>query len=218
MRRLKPRSDLNLIAKIAQNRLKAVSVLAIIGDVFMLLSGGEGLVTREPAFAFAYSLILFSSVSALVGHLVLFLWGKGARDESIAHGVHHAEASFLMKPFLPWRYPLDSALFIWLLAGLSYTASGIVKADPALLFMGLTHVAACSIGWLFPKEKTLFGFKGIQLTSILYLLSTVCTFWAAWTLGSVFIFIAACAYSACNIILYTVNKEDQSAYTQQHES
>ncbi len=201
-----------------KNRLKAVSVLAIIGDIFMGLTGGEGLVVRDPAFAFAYSLILFSSAAALFGHLVLFLWGKGARDDALAHGTHYAEASFLMRPLLPWRYPLDSALFIWLLAGLSYTSSGILKADPALLFMGLTHVCACTIGWLMPKEKTLFGFKGIQMTSILYLLSTVCTFWAAWTLGSVFIFIAACAYSACNIILYTVNKEDQSAYTQQHES
>lgn len=209
---------MNLIAKIAQNRLKAVSVLAIIGDIFMGLSGGEGLVARDPAFVFAYSLILFSGASALLGHLVLFVWGKGARDEAIAHTEHYAEASFMLKPFLPWRYPLDSALFIWLLAGLSYTASGIVKGDTALLFMGLAHVTACSIGWLLPKDKTMFGFSGIQMTSILYLLSTVCTFWASWTLGSVFIFIAACAYCACNIVLYTVNKENQSAYTQQHET
>lgn len=209
---------MNLIAKIAQNRLKAVSVLAIIGDVFMGLTGGEGLVARDPAFVFAYSLILFSGASALIGHLVLFLWGKGARDDAIAHGTHMTEASIMVKPLLPWRYPLDSALFIWLLAGLSYTAAGIVKSDPALLFMGLMHVMACSIGWLLPKDRTLFGFTGIQITSILYMLSTVGTFWASWTLGSVFIFIAACAYSACNIILYTVNKENQSAYTQQYET
>lgn len=209
---------MKIIAKIAQNRLKAVSVLAIIGDIFMGLTGGEGLVTRDTAFTLTYSLILFSSLSALAGHLVLFLWGKGARDEAIPHGEHYAEARIIIKPFLPWHYPLDSALFIWLLAGFSYTTAGILKADPALLFMGLAHVSACGIGWLLPKDKTIFNFTGIQITSLLYLLSTVCTFWAAWTLGSAFIFIAAVAYGACNIVLYTVNKENQSAYTQQHEA
>lgn len=208
---------MNLIAKIAQNRLKAVSVLAIIGDIFMGLTGGEGLVVRDSAYMFAYSLILGSGAAALLGHLVLFLWGKGARGDTPAHVTAYTDASILIKPFQPWRYPLDSALVIWLMAGLSYTAAGLVKADPALLFMGLTHVAACSIGWLFPKDKTVAGFNGIQMTSILYLLSTVSTFWASWTLGSVFIFIAACAYTACNVILYTVNKENQSSYTQQHE-
>ncbi len=209
---------MNLIAKIAQNRLKAVSVLAIIGDVFMGLTGGEGLVARDDAFVFAYSLILTASTAALLGHLVIFLWGKGARDNTIKHAADHKEPPIILKPFMPWRYPLDSALFIWLLAGIAYTTAGGVKADPALLFMGLTHVSAGAIGWLLPKDKTIAGFSNIQLTSILYQLSTVCTFWAAWTLGSVFIFVAACAYSACNIILYTVNKENQSTYTQQHEA
>lgn len=209
---------MNLIGKIAQNRLKAVSVLAIIGDVFMGLSGGEGLLTRDSADMTVYSLILGAGASALLGHLVLFLWGKGARDGGLARGADYAEAPIALKPMLPWRYPLDSALFIWLLAGMAYTAAGLAKADPALLFMGLTHVTACTIGWLLPKDRRFAGFNGIQMTSILYLLSTVCTFWASWTLGSAFILIAACAYTACNVILYTVNKENQSAYTQQHEA
>ncbi len=209
---------MNLIARIAQNRLKAVSVLAIIGDVFMGVSGGEGLVVRDSVYMIAYSLILSAGVSALIGHLVLFVWGKGARDKSIAHAEYFREPPVIWKPLMPWRYPLDSALFIWLLAGMAYMAAGIVKEDPALLFMGLTHVTACTIGWLYPKDKTFAGFNGIQMTSILYMLSTICTFWASWTLGSVFIFLAACAYCACNIVLYTVNKENQSAYTQQHES
>lgn|GEM_PF-3352153 len=209
---------MDLIGKIKTNRLKAVSVLAVIGDIFMGLAGGEGLVLRDPSHTFAYSLLMISGSCALFGHLMLFVWGKGAEDKAIARaGSHKAEPPILLKPLWPWRYPLDGALFAWLLAGISYTVSGILMDDMALLFMGVTNVAACLIGWLYPKHKKFFGFSGMQMTSIMYMLSTVGTFATAWTLGSLFIFGAGCAYAACNLILYTVNKENQSAFTQQHE-
>lgn len=215
---------MKILRIISHNRLKAVSLLAIIGDIFMALSGAEGLVWQEAADALTptYALILASGLLALIGHLILGLWGKGAADETQAASSRPAatavgEATFLMKPLLPWRYPLDSALFIWLLAGLSYTVAGFMGDDKALLFMGATHVCACLTGWLYPKDAKLMGFSGMQMTAMLYLLSTVCTYWAAWTLGSWLIFIAACAYCACNLILYTVNKQHQSSFTQTHE-
>ncbi|HEY0900909.1 MAG TPA: hypothetical protein VGD95_02180 [Micavibrio sp.] len=213
---------MNLIRKISQNRLKAVSLLAVVGDVFMALSGAEGLVLRqggtEGMLASTYSLILASGSLALWGHLMLAFWGKGARDERITVTTPRKEPPILAKPFFPWRYPLDSALFVWLLAGTSYTLSGWVGGDLALLLMGAAHVCACLIGWLYPKDKSFMGLGGMQMTAILYLLSTVCTYWAAWTLQSWLIFAAACAYCACNLILYTMNKHNQSSFTQTHEA
>lgn len=208
---------MKLLHLISQNRLKAVSVLAVIGDILMALSGAEGLVLRAGDMPLTYTLILLSGILALIGHLALGFWGKGARDESLAPTTPSAEASIFIKPFLPWRYPLDSALCIWLAAGTSYAVSGYLGGDLALLLMGCMHICACIIGWLLPKEAKLAGFSGMQWTAILYMLSTLCTYWAAWTLNSGLIFLAACAYAACNAILYTVNKHDQSSFTQTHE-
>lgn len=205
----------SIINWLKANRLKAASACAITGDVLMGAAGGVGILNRGSLPDSSYALLLTASCLGLTGHITLMLWGKGARAASVK-AVSGVEPPVWRKPFYPWRYPLDFAFSLWIVASLLYMASGFHQGAQAMIFMGLCSGMGSSIGWLYPQEKLLFGRHVIQVTALCFFLCNIFAFAAAYMMQDMIVLLAACSFTMCSLILYTVRKENQSAYTQAH--
>lgn len=196
---------------IKANRLKAVAVLAVTGDCFMGMAG----VSLSGLF------LSLAGTMGLIGHGIMFLWGRGAvssRPLASPIATSSRPAPVFLKPFLPWRYPLDSSFCIFTIGSIFYILGGLQIGDTALLTVGVLVLSAAVTGWLWPQEKMIFGLRSVQVTALLYMASSLMTLAAALTAANVFLFFGGISYVLCNLILFTVRKEYQSAHTQLHES
>lgn len=198
------------------NRLKIASLAAVSGDIFMGLAGGMGLLHASFQNT-AYAALTLGGFFAVAGHAALMIWGKGARAKNQTTAVLAAPPVFL-KPLYPWRYPLDCAFALFIVTNVFYIIAGAYLNLPALCISGMFAVAASALGWLWPQDKLLFGLRSMQITSLCYSLATLNHFIAGFSAMNIWIILSAVCYLTCNAILFTVRKENQSAFTQEHEN
>jgi hypothetical protein len=118
---------------------------------------------------------------------------------------------------MPWRYPLDSAFSIFTVGSLFYIFGGLQIGDLPLVGVGVLVLMAAMTGWLWPHDKRIFGLRSVQVTALLYMTSSIMTLAAAITTANAYLFLGGIAYVLCNLILFTVRKENQSTYTQRRE-
>lgn len=196
-----------------ENRLKLVSVFAISADVIVALAGGASYLSPGDIGSLSGICLFIGGVLGATGHVTLLLWGKGGKLEKITRASYAAPPIYI-KPFLPWLYPLDFSFMLWSVKSLFYIASGILGSTLSLAAMGIFTMSAALLGWLWPEKKPIFGLRSMQLTASLYCCATLSGFVASVITASVILFVAMCMYLSCNIILYTVRKENQSAHTQ----
>lgn len=205
-----------MLARLKANRLKIASVCAVTGDVFMGLTGTAGLFNWNSLGTASDTAMLTGGIIAVIGHSMLLLWGKGGRLENKIRtsGAHHGQWA---KPFMPWRYPLDTALAFFIFSGCCYGLAGLFMGSFSMLITGICVGLASAIGWLLPQDRLLLGLRGMQWTAGLYLTATSFTYLAAYENANILLFAGALFYTACNLILFTVRKENQSEYTLGHE-
>lgn len=195
------------------NRLKFFSGCAVAGD---LLTGMGGVSTLWGSAASHAGLWLMGgSALALCGHGVLFLWGRGARDSKIIHTDTRLDP-IVIRPFLPWRYPLDTGFLTFGVSGLCYALWGVIVGNIPMVLVGLLLASASFLAWLYPQEKTIFGFRPVQITAAMYITASVNTLIAGIVADNLYIIASSCIYAAGNAILFTTRKENQSTYTQSH--
>lgn len=192
-------------------------MFAMSGDVFMGLSGGMKLfdfnVENLP-----YFLMSIGGLCGVTGHIALIFWGKGGHKKGV-QALHPDQIkSIWLRPFFPWRYPLDSAFSFFIAANFFYVFAGLEMGNYPLSASGLCAACASALGWLWPQERMIGRFRSIQVTAFLFSLGTLNNFIASFIPWNIMIFLASCCYLSCNAILSTVRKEDQSTYTQTHKT
>ena len=198
----------SILQTIKDNRLKAVSFFAILGDVLIGGAGTFGLLMRGAEVSGGYSFLLVAGLLAFIGHLALLIWGKGGDKSSRKAGTPHLP--FYARPFLPISYPLDFAFALWSIAGFMYLISGTLLNEVSLFVVGLANMAASLIGWLIPEKARWKGLNSVQLSSLCFFVSTFSTFISAYMLSDIFLLLSSCAYAACNLTLFSVQKANQS--------
>ncbi len=201
---------------LSENRLKLGSFFAVSGDIFLGLAGGVSLFSPDTSTT-AGIMLLMGGILGVFGHGAVFLWGKGAKSDKVVHTAEKLHTSLLLKPFFPWRYPLDFGFAVWIVGGALYFLAGVYSNNPGLIALGSFTTPAACIGWLWPQKKTLFGLHTMQIIAILYACSSVSGFIGAVIAKDPILFIAMMCFTACNVIFFTVRKENQSLHTQLHE-
>lgn len=204
-----------MLGWLKSNRLKVASFSAVLADIFMGLAGGVGLFHVSFANP-AYIAMSVGGCVGLLGHAALLFWGKGAKPRVVS-AQDALPPSILLKPFFPWRYPLDFAFSLFIVSNILYLSAGLYLGLYALAIGGILAAIASAIGWMWPHEKPIGPFTSMQVTSLFYAASTFNHFVAGLGAMNVWIILSACCYLVCNIIFFTVRKENQSTYTQQHE-
>ncbi len=204
-----------MIQWLKTNRLKVASAAAVTGDAFMCLAGTAGLFNWVKTAGVGDIILIIGGAIAVAGHTMLLLWGRGGRLEKI---VPQGAASHpqLLRAVMPWRYPLDTALSTFIFSGLFYALGGVAMGSLPLLLTGICVSVASTIGWLWPQNEKLFGFFGMQIMAMLYMTGTALTYVAAAQTGNPVLLAAALFYTICNVIFFTVRKENQSTYSQAH--
>ncbi|NBX66258.1 MAG: hypothetical protein EBQ96_04605 [Proteobacteria bacterium] len=195
------------------NRLKVASASAVTGDAFMGLAGTAGLFHLVKAAGIADIFLVIGGLIAVFGHGMLLLWGRGGRLEKRVPKSASTHPQFL-RPLMPWRYPLDTALGVFVFSGLLYALAGVSMGSWPLTFTGICVSIASTVGWLLPQEERLFGLLGMQITATVYMTATMLTYLAAYQTQNVILLMAALFYTCCNVIFFTVRKENQSDHTQ----
>ncbi len=193
------------------NRLKVISALCIVGDMLMGLAGAVGL--YHAGKNFADLLLTIAGGLGLFGHAIVIIWGKGGGGATSGTSAKKDRTSALVKSLLMWRYPLDSSFAVFAVGGLCFAVSGAASKNPLLAAFGIICSISSLIGWLWPQDKRLFGFRSLQVCATLYMTSGVSNLASGLWAHSSFIVLAGCCYILANIILYTVRKEHQSEYT-----
>jgi hypothetical protein len=201
-----------------ENRLKIVSVMAVTADMLMGLAGGANLFFWNGTHQTADICLIAASAFGLAGHAALLIWGKGGRikTSSLSEQILQ-EDSIWLKPFMPWHYPLDWGFLSFTMAGILYALAGVASENLPLFINGALVSSASALGWLWPQDKKILGKHAMQITVILYALSSLSAFFAAYVAQNEFILAAACLYISMNAILYTVRKENQSSFTQSQQ-
>ncbi len=196
-----------------ENRLKISSSLCVLADMFMGLAGAAGLYHLGTNLGDV--LLTIAGGLGLLGHSVNIIWGKGgrAKENRVFSAALKTYVHPLLKPFFIWRYPLDSSFAIFTVASLAFAISGAISDNPSLVVFGCITLVASLLGWLWPQNKTLYGFRSVQICALLYMVSGfVCLISGIWA-QEFFIILAGCCYVSANTVLYTVRKENQSLYT-----
>lgn len=194
-----------MIAWLKQRRLKMASILSIGGDGLMGMGGAAGLFSWiVPNSGAADVFLMVAGAIAVIGHIMVVLFGHGgARADG--KRVRGLKSGHIARALMPWRYPLDFGLAAFVCSGLLYATAGYLMANHALIVTGILVFAASLTGWL--------GLASMRVTAGIFMTATVMQFWAAWLGQNVFMFLSALCYAVCNVILATVRKEHQSAYT-----
>ncbi len=201
---------------LSENRLKLGSFFAVLGDIFLGLAGGASLFSPD-ASTTAGIMLMLGGILGVFGHSAVFVWGKGAKSDKALRAAEQLHTPMLLKPLFPWRYPLDFGFAVWIVGGALYFVSGVYSNNPGLIALGSFTTPAACIGWLWPQKKTLFGLHTMQIIAILYARSSVAGFIGAFIARDPILFIAMMCFTACNVIFFTVRKENQSLHTQTHE-
>ena len=202
---------------LSENRLKLGSFFAVLGDIFLGLAGGVSLFSPDTSTT-AGIMLMMGGILGVLGHGAVFLWGKGAKSDKAVRAPNHLHTPLLLKPVFPWRYPLDFGFAVWIVGGALYFFAGVYSDNPGLIALGSFTMPAACIGWLWPQKRTLFGLHTMQVIAILYACSSVSGFIGAFIAKDVILLIAMLCFSACNVIFFTVRKENQSLHTQSHEA
>jgi hypothetical protein len=200
-----------MLTRLKENRLKLVSALCVTGDVLMGLAGAAGLyhIGRNPADL----LLTAGSGIGLLGHAIIFLWGKGGKAGGEQVRAAAAPPPIYLRPLLPWRYPLDAGFALWAIAALPYIASGLISSNPILSLCGMIWLTSALFGWLWPQGRKFYGLQSLQVCAIFYQLSGLSAFLSGLWAHSTFMIAAGCCYTFANFIFYTVRKENQSKFT-----
>lgn len=206
-----------MLRRFKENRLKVASFFALSGDVFVGLAGGIGL-WRLSFETVPYACLTVGGLLAVLGHCSLLIWGKGARPQAAADHVQAQPSSIFLKPFVPWRYPLDTGFMLFILANVFYFTAGILMNLPALSLSGFFAGVASALGWLWPPARKILGLFSMQAVSLCYLIASINQLAAGFISMNIMIILSGFCYVACNVILFTVRKENQSVYTQTHGS
>lgn len=197
------------------NRLKVVSILCVMGDILMMLAGVSGLMTVGQNWADIF--LASGPGTGLIGHSFIIFWGKGGAAVHPHAGGDRKPTPVLLKPFLMWRYPMDAGFALFAVGSMLVLASGLKSLNLPLILAGVVMTTASLLGWLWPQDKTLFGFKSMQVSALLYMTSAIATFLSGLWAQNLFMVLAACCYLSANLIMYTVRKENQSQYTIMNE-
>lgn len=181
----------------------------------MGLAGGVGLLNVSFENA-AYALLSAGGLVGTLGHITLMLWGKGAAADGTSSTKETAGRSIhpILRPLLPWRYPLDSAFVAFMSGNAFFIAAGILMDNYALSANGLFAVIASLIGWLWPEDKMLAGYHSMQLSALFFMMATISNFIAGFWAMDIMILIASCCFLISNVTLYTIRKDTQSSFTQ----
>lgn len=194
-----------------------MSVSALCGSIFMGLAGGVGLLNVS-FDNLAYAFLSAGGLVGSAGHIFLMSWGKGsasdAGDEPLP--TRDDQRHSLVKPFMPWHYPIDSAFVLFMLGNSLFIFAGIAMGNYALSGNGFLAATASAVGWLWPEKKTWRGFHSMQISALLFLLATISNFFAAFLEMNLMILVSSCCFLLSNLMLYTIRKETQSSYTQAH--
>jgi len=199
------------------NRLKVESGLAIAGDTLMGTAGGVSYFSTGNLHSLYGMLLMCGGILGVLGHGGLIVWGKGARENNIVSLHYKKITPIYIKPLQPSRYPLDFAFVLWIFGSSCYLAAGFVASNVGMVALGLFTLPAAIIGWLWPQEKLLLGFRSLQITAILYGLSSVSGLFAALIARDIILLTAIMMYVIGNFIMFTVRKENQSTFTQANE-
>jgi hypothetical protein len=200
-----------MLARLKENRLKIVSALCILADVLMGLAGAAGIyhIGNNPGDL----LLTAGSVLGLLGHGSILLWGKGGRAKKLGTGAGGEHPPVLLRPLLPWCYPLDFAFAFWAVASVAFTASGLMTGNIFLTLNGVICTFSATFGWLWPEEKKFYGFQSVQVSALLYIMSGTAMMLAGVFAHKPFIIAAGACYLTSSFIFYTVRKENQSRHT-----
>ena len=199
-----------MIGWLKENRLKLVSILCVLGDMLMGVAGAVGLYHLGKNFADL--LMTGAAFLGLFGHSIVIIWGKGGEAK---HGQVHAaqQISIFLKPLFMWRYPLDASFAVFSVGGFIFAIAGATSHNPPLVLFGVIGCGAALLGWLWPQDRPLFGFRSLQVCAILYTVSGIASIASGLWAHSLYIFLAGCCYISANIIFSTVRKQNQSQYT-----
>ena len=200
-----------MIEWLKTNRLKLFSALAVSGDAMLVLAGGVSVFRAE---SLSGLLLAIGAGLGLLGHALLFLWGKGGKLENVKKQTPAKKLPVFLRAFVPWYYPLDSSFFLFAISGVFYASAGIISQNIGMMALGVFVFTGCMIGWLWPQEKPIWKFRATQVTAMVFLCATASNFVAGFIARDIIIFMAALLYLASNIILYSVRKQNQSAHTQ----
>ena len=179
----------------------------------MGMAGAVGVFHPERISNVGDKLLMIGGTIAVIGHGALMIWGKGGRIRQAA-ATQKFHTPIFLRGLLPWRYPLDAAFTMFVGSGTLYTAAGFYWDSPPMVLTGVFVTAGSLMGWLYPEDKTVLGVHTMRITALLYLCGTALTYVAAWQQANIIMFLAGLAYTACNVTLYSVRKENQSTYTQ----
>lgn len=204
-----------MIHWVQANRLKFASFSAVLGDFLMGMAGAVGVFHPEKITNAGDMLLLIGGLVGVAGHGCLMIWGKGGRMNLVKKGARTHLPRWL-RGIVPWRYPLDTAFAMFVCSGSLYTVAGYYWDSLPMLLTGVFVTLGSGIGWLYPEDRTILGFHTVRITALLYLCGTTLTYVASWQQQNLFMLLAALAYTACNVTLYSVRKEHQSTYTQTH--
>jgi len=168
----------NQLARIAttfqENRLKVSSGLCIVADALMGMAGAAGLYRighNDGDF-----LLMLGGALGLFGHSVNVIWGKGGKKKKALNPPDSPTASVLpvfFRPFLMWRYPMDASFAIFSIGSVAFMAAGISSGVMLLTVFGSITLLASLLGWLWPLDKNIFGFRAVQICALLYMSSGI---------------------------------------------
>ena len=205
---------MQIIQFLKNNRLKIVSIRALMADFLMGLAGGVSFFFWGNIHGGGDIFLMVACALAMGGHIALLIWGKGGPKAGTSQEKVAGPLPKLWRRTLtPWHYPLDWGFFNFCVTGLLYAIAGIFSSNFPLALNGILTASASALGWLWPQNRPIFGRNVMQVTAVTYATSSVVSFFAAWVAHSVCIALASCLYITVNAILYTVRKGNQSAYT-----
>jgi hypothetical protein len=202
-----------------ENRLKVASIVAVTGDFMMGLAGGSHMFAHKEWTSWKDFFLVASGCVFIIAHAGLLLWAKGGKAPN--NQKHHTvmkEVPIYIKPFIPWRYPLDYGFVLFATGGFLIFFSGMLSANMNVVITGACISCASLTGWLWPANKPLFGRNLLQITAILYAVSSLNAIMGGYITQNAFMIGAGCLWLVCNIIYATVRKENQSSFTQSQQN
>jgi hypothetical protein len=138
----------------------------------------------------------------------------GARAGEWTNAAHDRPVPILLRPFFPWRYPLDYGSLLFATGGFLICFSGILSSLSNVIWTGGCIGVASLLVWLWPQEKKLLGRPLMQVTAVIYATGSVNALIGGYISNNSFMMAAGGLWLICNYIYGTTRKENQSAFTQ----
>ncbi|MBU6236118.1 MAG: hypothetical protein KGQ41_09760 [Alphaproteobacteria bacterium] len=174
-----------------KSRIVTVSTsLAVAGELAMYGAGLyqlylNGINASDLVFATGAFLSLYGQVT------VLLLGNKWLESTPAAQdAASKFSIKALAKPFMPWKYPMDSAYALFVIAAFCYYLTGLSYKNPALILFSTFMLFASSLGWVWPRDRKISGYEPSKIINGMLLVGSVAVI-AAGAIGHMYILIGA---------------------------